>query len=288
MKLLAGVGLRIPALFIILLLCCALCPPADVYCGVTVYPTEVFVKPPNRSAPLTVSNPSDREIEVWVGFEFTYPVAFDTGSVEFYKPVSGVTTDEENSAVSWLRAIPQRFTLRPRESQVVRIFGTPPQGIRPGEYWSRIVVSGKDRRPVTAVQEERQAKLKMEIITQSIVPFHFRSGGTTTGISILKAEAYASSRKIRLELTLARTGNASFWGRMNARLLSSDGRLVRSKEYRMVVYRTFDYNADFELAGEPPGQYTLELMFDNKHPSLAPEFRIPGTPVVQRVPVVVP
>ncbi len=257
---------------------------ASSYAGVTVYPTEVFVKPPNRSSPVVVTNPSDREVEVWIAFEYTYPVGFDTGSVVFATPEPN--DPDEPSSAAWVRAIPQRFTLKAQESQVVRVYGSPPPGLRSGEYWARIVVSSKERKPAAARGD--QPKMGMDLITQTIIPFHYRSGPTTTGISIREASAYAMGRGIRLNVTLDRTGNASFWGRMTARLVGSDGRLVRTKEYRIVVYKTFTYKADFDVSGEPPGQYTLELAFDNKHPGLKPEFRIPTAPVVQRIPVVVP
>ena len=255
-----------------------------LHAGVTVYPTEVFVKPPNRSAPVVVSNPADADVEVWVTFEYTYPVGFDTGSVIFAAPVADDL--DEPSAARWIRAIPQRFTLKAQESQVVRIYGTPPPGTRSGEYWARIVVSSKERRAAPAPGD--QPGMGMELVTQTIVPFHFRSGPTTSGINIREATAFPVGNALRLFVTLDRMGNASFWGRLTARLISPEGRPVLAKEYRIVTYKSFYYRTDIDVSGQPPGQYTLELLFDNKHPGLKPEFRIPGAPVVHRIPVVIP
>ncbi|MFN0157165.1 MAG: hypothetical protein ACKVRP_03725 [Bacteroidota bacterium] len=270
-----------PAFAVILLV---VSPLASSRAGVTVYPTEVFAKPPNRSAPVAITNSSDSEVEIWISFEYTYPVGFDTGSVVFATPEAN--DPDEPSSSTWVRAIPERFTLKGRESQVVRLYCSPPPGLRNGEYWARVVVSSKDRKPAVALDD--QPKMGMDFITRAIIPFHFRSGPTTTGISIREANAHPMGSAIRLNVILDRTGNASFWGRMTVRLFSSGGKLVRTKEYRIVTYKSFSYRTDFDVSGEPPGQYTLELAFDNKHPGLKSEFRIPSAPVMQRLSVIVP
>ncbi|GEM_PF-1448817 len=260
----------------------AFCMLAQSYAGVTVYPTEVFVKPPNKSAPIVITNPSNNEIEVWLTFSYQYPVIFDSTGIKMSAGDS--TSGDEPAASKWLRAIPQRFTLKPQESQVVRILGSPPPGLKSGEYWSQIVIGSKDRK-LAAVNDQQGAKFNMDIITQTVVPFHFRTGATTTGLQIREAQAVATPKGIHMRLVLDRSGNASYWGRMTTRVLNANGKVIKTKESRMVVYRSMDYSLDIELGEERSGQYSVELVFDNRHPGLSPEFRIPSGSVTQRIPV---
>ncbi len=255
------------------------------YGGVTVHPTEIFVKPPARSAPVVITNPSDKETEVWITFSYGYPVSFDSGSVAMSKGDS--TSPDEPSAQKWLRAIPQRFTLKPQESQVVRVYTTPPPGLRSGEYWARVVINSKVRKP--AVQADQGgARLNMELITQTDVPFHFRSGATNTGIIVRESYAEAVAKGIRIKLVFDRSGNAAYWGRMTSRLINANGKVVKTKESRLVVYKSLDYTFEMDTQGEAPGQYAVEITFDNRHPGVSPEFRIPTQTLVQRIPVVIP
>lgn len=253
--------------------------------GVSVHPTEIFVKPPARSAPVVITNPSDKETEVWVSFSYGYPVTFDSGGVTMSK--GDTISPDEPSAQKWLRAIPQRFTLKPQETQVVRIYSTPPPGLPSGEYWARVVVNSKTRKPVVQ-KDQGGARLNMELITQTDVPFHFRSGATNTGIILREANAEAVSKGIRMKLVFDRSGNAAYWGRMTTRLINAAGKVVKTKESRLVVYKTLDYEFEIDTQGEAPGQYAIEMTFDNRHPGVSPEFRIPTQALVQRIPVVIP
>ncbi len=259
-----------------------LCMVTRSYAGVTVYPTEVFVKPPNKSAPVVITNPGNTEIEVWLSFSYQYPVFFDSSGIKMSTGDS--TSGEEPMASKWLRAIPQRFTLKPQESQVVRILAAPPPGLKSGEYWAQVVISSKERKPATTT-EQAGAKFNMDIITQSAVPFHFRTGATTTGVQVREAQAFGTSKGVHVHLVLDRSGNASYWGRMTTRVLNSNGKVIKTKESRMVVYQSMDYSLDIDLEEERSGQYSVELVFDNRHPGLSPEFRIPSVVATQRIPV---
>lgn len=257
---------------------------ANAFGGVNIFPTEVFVAPPNRSAPITVTNPTDSLLEVWVTFGYGYPVKYDSGKVVMYLPDS--VYPGEPSAAGWLRAIPQRFSLRPQESQVVRLYGVPPPGTPTGEYWARVVVSSKPRTgPV--IRNQQQTRVTMDIVTQTSVPFHFRNGLVSSSIAIRQAGAYIDDGFLRLQLKLQRLGNASFWGRINYKLLNASGKLLRTKDFRLVVYKDMDYMALDTLPSVYAGPYTVELLFDGNHPSLGAQYRLNSEPIVQRIPVTV-
>jgi P pilus assembly chaperone PapD len=258
----------------------------QTHAGISVYPTEVFVVSPVRSAPLTISNPTDSVVEVWVSFGYGYPVAFDSGKVSMSR--SDTAGIGELSAAKWLRAYPQRFTLGPQGSQAVRVFGTPPTGLTGGEYWARIYFSSKPKNQRVLVTKNNQTKVMMELVSQTSVPYHFRTGVVTSSVLVKQARASMDDGFLRLHIDMRRTGNAAFWGRINYKLLSSGGKVVRTKDYRVVAYKEMAYSVLDTLPTTYEGPYTVELTIDNVHPSVAAQYRISSEPFRQRIPVTVP
>jgi hypothetical protein len=189
------------------------------------------------------------------------------------------------SASDWLRAIPQRFTLRAQESQVVRLYGVPPPGTPGSEYWSRVIVSSKPKN--ARVVASQQTRMVMELVTQTSVPLHFRTGPVSSSIHVKQASAIMNDGLMTLHVKMERFGNASFWGRMGYKLLNATGGLVRTKDFRVVVYKEMDYSVLDTLPSVYAGPYTIELLFDNKHPSVSPQYRLNSEPFVQRIPVTV-
>ncbi len=255
----------------------------SVCASINVHPTEIFVAPPSRSAPLTVTNPTDSVLELWVTFSYGYPVAFDTGKVIMYEPDS--VMGNEPSCMGWLRAIPQRFTLRPQESQVVRVYGVPPSGTSSGEYWARVVVSSKPRN--ARVITGQQTRFVMDLVTRTSVPVHFRLGPVSSSIQVKQAVAIMNDGLLSLQIRMTRVGNASYWGRIGYRLLNASGNLVHTKDFRIVVYKDMEYSTIDTLPPVYAGPYTVELLFDNKHPSLTAQYRLNSEPFFQRIPVTV-
>ncbi len=254
--------------------------------GISVYPTEIFVVSPNRSAPLTISNPTDSVIEVWVSFGHGYPVAFDSGKVSMSR--SDTAGIGDLTASKWLRVYPQRFTLGAQGAQVIRVFGTPPPGLASGEYWARVVVSSKPKNARIAVTRNNQTKLMMELVSQTTVPYHFRAGVISSSVVVKQARASMEDGYLRLRVDLRRAGNAAFWGRINYKLLSSSGKVVRMKDYRVVAYKEMSYSVLDTLPSVYEGPYSVELIIDNVHPSVAAQYRISSEPFRQRIPVTVP
>jgi len=256
--------------------------------GVSIYPTEVFINAPNHSATLSITNPSDSVQEIWVGFSYNYPVAFDSGKVTMSP--EDVVPVGDLSATGWLRAFPQRFTLRANESQVIRILASPPGGMVSGEYWARVVVSSKPKNPRIIERKINQTpvgKMNIELVSRTSVPFHYRNGVVNASIVVKQARAYIDDGALKLRLDLRRMGNASYWGRFTMKLLNAVGKTVRTRDFRIVVYKDMLYSAQDVLPDQYSGPYTVELSFDNNHPSVTPDLRIKSEPFLQRIPVTV-
>jgi len=260
--------------------------PVTLLGGIRVFPTQLFVEAPNRSTPISLTNTSDRPLEVWVSFKYEYPMSFNEGTVEF--GVVDTTGGSEPNATTWLRAVPQRVVIQPSESQTVRIVGTPPGGFSEGESWGRVVVSWKKSEKLQAKKGEPGRLITTELVTETSVPIHFRRGAVRSGVTIRDFRATTDGKKLVVNMSFDKSGNAAFWGNMKFDLLTSSGKNVGSWNLPLVVYKNLLYRNSLEIDGVTAGQYTLALTVDNKHPYLSPGSRVPASPVAQSISVTLP
>ena len=253
--------------------------------NVTVYPMQVFVQHPNRSAPVSITNISDAPMEVWVSFRYGFPVAFDTGNVTFNW---GDTLGHvESNAAPWLRPVPQRVVLDPGEAQTVRLVVSPPGLVADGEYWARCVVSWK-RSLTLAAQNGEKSGMRTALVTETIIPVHSRKGQLSSGVTMTGLTAGVQSKSIAFNFVLDRTGNAAFWGTAEFSLLNSAGKVVDTRKNSVVVYKHLTYSSLIDIEALPPGEYTLSVTLDNKHPALKKDIRLKSPPVNQSTKIIIP
>jgi hypothetical protein len=258
---------------------------ATSYAGVTVSPMEVFATSTQRSSSIVVANPSDKPLEVWISFNFGYPVRYYKSAVDMDS--SDASIKDAVSAIPWIRAIPQRFILPPNERQVVRIMATPPATTVNGEYWARVVISSKDTKTI-APKKTQGPGFAMELVTQTVIPYHFRRGVVTTGVTLQHMAPTIKKDQLELDFGFARTGNAAFWGRIMCRLLDKNRKEVAKQDYRLVVYTSMNYTSELDISSVPPGEYTLEMLVDEKHPSVAVRDRLRSNGIKHVVPLTIP
>jgi P pilus assembly chaperone PapD len=240
--------------------------------SVAVYPQTLFINAPNRSVAITVSNPTETRQEIWVDFRYGYPLVNDSG--KFYINYSDSTSLQEPNAVPWLTAYPQRFVLEARESQVVRVMAQLPVGVAAGEYWSRVVVSSRQRTATPPQTPGANVRMKMEFITQVDVPLQVRTGSVSTGLKIQGITSVVDSGKLKMGVDVTRMGNASFWGTMHFFLRDRDGRVMKKYDQHVAVFRDVVYPVTIDVAGIAPGAYVLEVDVDNVRPGVPPQYRL--------------
>jgi len=246
--------------------------------GVEVYPLYLFLKPPSRTVSVSVTNPTEKRQEAWVEFKYGYPVVGDSGKFAMHYVDSPSVS--EPSAVSWLRAFPQRFVLGPRESQVVRIMVSAPLGIAAGEYWARVVVSSFDRELKTATTVPGGSmQMHLQYISQIDIPLHCRIGHVTTGLTVTHVTATPSAGKLNLGIAVTRVGNASFWGTMSLTLKNRDGQVVKNENRQVAIYKDIEYPYTIDISGLPAGSYTLEAVFTTHRPGVASAYELKADPV---------
>ncbi len=272
----------VPALVLLLLFMSA----SRLTAGAEVYPTSLFINAPNRTASISISNPTDARQEVWIEYKFGYPVANDSGKFEMHyvdPPYTG-----ELSAVSWLKAYPQRFVLNPKESQLVRIMVTAPANLTPAEYWARVVVCSTTREVKKTVAPGGAPAARFQYISQVDIPFHYRYGSVTANVSVKDVASRVDTGSLFLTIDMTHSGNASYWGTMVATLKNASGKVFMSQNDVIAVYKDMHYPASYSIKSVPPGSYTLELAFTTKRRGLATQFTLRSEPVKYSTTVVLP
>lgn len=269
----------LPAVLLLLVLL-----PCAVTAQLQVLPTQVFILHPNRSAELAITNVTEKTVEVEATFRFEYPVAFDTGKVEFRTLAEGESSPQ--NAAPWLRTVPDKAILGPGESRTLRVVVQPTAALADGEYWARIIL----RSQPTAAPENQRKKTGFVpvLISETNLPVHYRRGVLTTGVRIEEFSATPANEALRVGLRLARTGNTCYWGRASFRVSNSAGKVVETRTVPMVVYDGMWYQNIVDLAGLPSGKYTLDVTLDTKHPSLRRDVQMTAQNVSQSVPFTIP
>jgi P pilus assembly chaperone PapD len=274
--------------FVLLLLCAvgilSALTGAHAVAQLQVLPTQVFIVHPNRSAELAVTNVTQKTVEVEATFLFEYPVAYDTGRVEFKRLAEGETSP--SNAAPWLRTVPDKAILGPGESRTLRVVVQPSATVTDGEYWARVVL----RAQPTGAPENQTKKTGFVpvLISETNLPVHYRRGTLSTGVRVDELAAGVQDSSLRVTLRLSRTGNTCYWGRASFRVSNSAGKVVETRTVPMIVYDTMLYQNVVDLAGLSSGNYTLDVMLDTKHPSLRRDYQMNAQPVSQSVPFTIP
>ena len=185
----------------------------------------------------------------------------------------------EPAAVQWLRAYPQRFVLGPKESQVIRVLVSPPMGIAPGEYWARVVLASSDQNSPKPANPGGNLSMKLKYINQIDVPFHFRVGNPTTGLSVRKVDASIANGKMKLDVDVSRLGNAAFWGRLTATIKNRDGKILKNDDKPVAIYKDIIYPLVVDVSTVPAGTYNLELVFSSRRPGMQSQYVLKTDPI---------
>jgi len=250
--------------------------------AVSVSPTALYIDSRTRTAVLTLYNPGALPEEVTIDFSYGYPQADSAGNVTVAltkTPAAG-----EPSALAWMRAFPRRLLLQPGQRQVVRVLVEPPAGLADGEYWARVLVSSRGGQPPIE-QTQGDIRLQLNVQTTLVMAANYRKGDLRTGVAVTASEARRTADGVRLQVDLARTGNAAFLGRMRAELLDARGTVLATLYDDVAVYRGMRRRLVFPVAAGAAAPAAVRIHIDTEREDLPPGGALPAAPVDQRIPV---
>jgi len=181
------------------------------------------------------------------------------------------------SAIPYIRIAPKSITLKPGETQNVRIMVRKPETLPPGEYRSHLRLSlDNDNVEGTpdstadpfnpAKQPEAHIAVKANLVL--VIPVIVRNGETTLNMKITSPKiTYDDKGKPALALTMLREGTRSSMGDFAITYTGSDGhaQLIKSfpgvPVYRPLVKRTVSIPLDDMPAGIDLTHGKLDIVY---------------------------
>ncbi len=253
---------------------------------VSLSPTSVFINDNTNIESLNISNRGDGQVEVNVRFEFSYPGYDDHGNM------ISITNDslaaQRYSLTDNLRVFPRSFVIQPRGQQVVRLQVRPMREKPEGMYWARIIVSSNapaaDIETVTAAEG---VGTRVNFVFNQNIPVYYSKGNVITGLDIINVKAYQEIDQLVSIVRLKPTGNSPYNGSVTAMIRDNNGQVVAEHQTINVVY--FEalrrVAIPFPDKGLPPGNYSLELMFETRRRDISPSKLVQAQPVSYIIPV---
>ncbi len=244
--------------------------------AVYVAPTAVFMDDRSDAAQVTIGNSGDAPEEATVELRFGFPDA-DSAGTPFVRIVDD-PGPEYPSAADWIRAYPQRVRLAPRSQQVVRLLARPPADLPDGEYWTRLIVTGRGA-SIPVLGADSGVRAGVNLVIRLVASVTYRKGKVSTGVAVRDLGAEAEGDSLMLWAHLERLGNAAFLGTADVEVLAGRDSVVRRWSSALAVYVPMRRRFAFPLDSLAPGDYRVRLRLRTERPDL-PADRVLQAPTV--------
>ena len=250
--------------------------------AVYVSPAAVFMDERTGAAQVTIGNSGDSPEEATVELRFGFPDA-DSAGTPFIRFVDDPGTAFP-SAADWIRAFPQRVRLEPKSQQVVRLLAQPPANLPDGEYWTRMIITGRGATlPVTGGDSSVHAGVNLVI--RLVTSVTYRKGKVATGVLVRDLTAEAEGDSLTLWMHLDRQGNAAYLGTADVELANAHGAAVRQWSSALSVYTPMRRRFSFKLDSLEAGDYKVRLRIRAERSDLPAERVLPAPTVTDSVAV---
>jgi P pilus assembly chaperone PapD len=265
---------RVSAILLILILTMT----AELFAGVLVAPTVVFLSDKSRTGRLTIQNPSNLPKDVTISFSFGLPASDSLGDIYLTLQDSNVT--DPRSALEWVKAFPRKVVLPPNGSQVVRVVANPPAGLADGEYWARIVIAAQEgETTIPASGQNGGISTKLNMVTQTAIVLKYRTGALLSDLQLQGVAVQKTPTQVWAIVDLINRGNVSYVGILKCRLLDLNNNEISTNQVDLAVYRNLKRRIALALNNSKvPSQ--IEITISNEgRTDIAPEDVIPGNKI---------
>ena len=244
--------------------------------AIYVSPTAVFMDDRTRTTQVMIGNSGDSPEEATVELKFGF---LDTDSAG--NPYVRFVEDpgpEFPSAAEWIRAFPQRVRLEPKAQQVVRLMARPPENLPDGEYWTRMIITGRGAAlRVAGGDSAVRAAVSLEI--RLVTSVTYRKGRVSTGVVVRGINVEAEGDSLTVWARLGREGNAAYHGTADIEVVNARGTVVRHWSAALSVFVPLTRRFSFPMGSLEPGDYKVRFRVRAERPDL-PEDKVLPAPTV--------
>ena len=252
------------------------CLPAIIE-AIYVSPTAVFMDDRAPATQVTIGNSGDSPEEATVELKFGFLDA-DSAGTPFVRFVED-PGPEFPSAAEWIRAFPQRVRLAPKSQQVVRLMARPPENLPDGEYWTRMIVTGRGAAlRVAGGDSAVRATVNLEI--RLVTSVTYRKGRVSTGVVVRGINVEAEGDSLTVWARLAREGNAAYHGTADVEVVNASGTVVRRWSAALSVFVPLIRRFSFPMESLEPGDYKVRFRVRAERPDLPADKVLPAPTVM--------
>jgi hypothetical protein len=248
--------------------------------AIYVSPTAVFMDEHSNAAQVTIGNSNDTPEEATVELRFGFPDA-DSAGTPFIRFVDEPGS-EFPSAADWIRAFPQRVRLEPGTQQVVRLLAQPPKDLPDGEYWTRMIITGRGAtlRPLAT---DSGVHAGVDLVIRLVTSVTYRKGKVSTGVEMRDVTADVDGDSLTVWTHLDRRGNAAYLGTLDVQLVNGSGRAVHEWSSAVAVYTPMRRRFSFKVDSLPSGDYKVRLRMRAERSDLPSDRVLPAPTVTDSV-----
>ncbi|SYZ72893.1 hypothetical protein TRIP_C21008 [Candidatus Zixiibacteriota bacterium] len=231
---------------------------ADLFASVLVAPTVVFLSEKDRTGRITVQNPSDKPKEITVYLSYGLPTSDSAGGIQMILQDTGIT--DPRSALTWIKAFPEKMVLAPGATQVVRLRANPPKNLPDGEYWARIVVKSQEgATAIPAPSSEDKITTKLNMVMQTAIMLKYRTGNLVSKLEVTKTDVEKVDSTVQVTISMTNRGNVSYVGILLCRLLDKAGKVISSDDIDLAVYSELTRRVRLPFAGKDSVPYKVDI-----------------------------
>jgi len=250
--------------------------------AVYVSPTAVFMDERSGAAQVIIGNSGDQPEEATVELRFGFPDA-DSAGTPYIRFVDDPGTAFP-SAADWIRAFPQRVRLEPHSQQVVRLLAQPPKDLPDGEYWTRMIVTGRGT-TLRVAAADSGVHAGVDLVIRLVTSVTYRKGKVHTGVVLRDLSADADGDSLTVWAHLDREGNAAYLGTADLELENGRGSVVRHWSSALGVYSPMRRRFSFRLDSIPAGDYRVRMRLRAEREDLPTDRVLPAPTVADSVAV---
>jgi hypothetical protein len=250
--------------------------------AVYVSPTAVFMDDRTQSAQVTIGNSGDSPEEATVELRFGFPDA-DSAGTPYIRFVDD-PGPEFPSAADWIRAFPQRVRLEPRTQQVVRLLARPPADLPDGEYWTRMIVTGRGA-SIPVAGADTLVRAGVNLVIRLVTSVTYRKGRVSTGVQVRDLSAEAEGDSLTVWAHMTRLGNAAYLGTADIDLVNAADSIMEHWSTGLAVYYPMKRRFSFPLDSIASGDYKVRFRLRAERPDLPADRVLPAPAVTDSVAV---
>jgi hypothetical protein len=244
--------------------------------AIYVSPTAVFMDMRARDTQITIGNSGEQAEEATIELKFGFPDT-DSAGTPFIRFIED-PGPEFGSAADWIRPFPQRVRLEPGTQQVIRLLARPPENLPDGEYWTRMIITGRGA-TINLPTADSAVRVGVGLEIRLVTSVTFRKGSITTGVRIRNLVAEAEGDSLAVWAGLARTGNGAYLGTADIELVDARKTIVRRWAMPLSVHFPMRRRFAYPTGTLEPGDYWVRFRLRSERPDLPTE-RVLGAPTV--------